>query len=404
MYDFTNPSLAISYGSCSRERPSRSHSTDKRSLEQLKALGRETRHKTHDSPPADFGLIEEPTPQAKATTKQDLKRKPKTEPKRPTSTRSRATATKKVTKATMAPAGRRAPSTAAKISPAASKKMAGKRKRSSKEVEEEPPQEDNTRSKRQKVAPKATSKEAVDKHGWTKTQTRALTKAFMMTEPTRRNFWKEISKQIPGGHTAEDCMHYYTDVLHRSPAKRKAVKGGKANKDEELAAEKPVKLAGKGTLKRKKQARAMLEAADQQHDDDIFGNTQTPHALRAGKPWLEDEDTPEMKGGCSNPNAEQEADDVDSPGVLRKVDRNSMDTYISKLRNGRGQPAKTAQKVAGKSSSNTVSVKKPRQKLIAKKAMVVHVPESPEGDAEDYTDHDAQLSGDAAYYWSDADN
>ena len=115
---------------------------------------------------------------------------------------------------------------------------------------------------------------------------------------------------------------------------------------------------------------------------------------------LEDESSPELPQGRYNAKlTECHVDVTDSPGVLKKVDRNVVDTYVNKLR--KNDTSNKLHKKTAKGTKGTTSKQPPRKKQIAKKAMVVEVASEDE-DGEESMEHD-QLEDDAGYYWSDVE-
>ena len=58
---------------------------------------------------------------------------------------------------------------------------------------------------------------------WTPEQAAALSWAQLKVDPTARNFWQEVAKQVPGNKTADECFqrHFHK---HPTPVARKVSK------------------------------------------------------------------------------------------------------------------------------------------------------------------------------------
>jgi len=238
---------------------------------------------------------------------------------------------------------------------------------------------------------------AADGDQWSKTENKALRRVYMEVNPTERNFWRAVSKKLKG-RSAKECMAQF-DRLNETPPKKKpagkvapraAATGRDGSTRQDAPADGPAaRLATKGTMKRTQQTRAMLEAADREHDDDIFGDAT---ATQGNNDW--DEESPQAPVGEATTPQCDEAMEMESPGILKKVDRSKMDPYIHQLKH-RGQKKTDIRK------NNTGATKRKKASVATK--VVVDVLPSPDdfnGDAQGESFfHDE----DQGYYWSDAD-
>lgn len=235
-------------------------------------------------------------------------------------------------------------------------------------------------------------------NGWTKAESRSLSQAYMEANPTERNFWKAVAKMVPG-RTPQECMDQF-NALNATPPKKEKPKTRAAKEASKPNDPQPAKIAGKGTMKRKQQARAALEAADEGHDDDIFAGVATPHALRGHRGGFSDVEEVPMGRGARGAAQRGVSPGVaggsgESPGILKKVDRNKMDSYVHQLKQGKGSKRQAGAKAKGGKQA-------PKRKA---KSVVVSVARSPgvQSDGEDAQYGEDQLNGDEGYYWSDAE-
>ena len=136
------------------------------------------------------------------------------------------------------------------------------------------------------------------------------------------------------------------------------------------------------------QTRAMLEAADREHDDDIFGDACTS---QVNSDW--DEESPQAPIGQATDLQCPEGKDMENHGILKKVDRRKMDPYIHQLKH-RGQKKTDIRR------SKPGATKRKKEFLFSKESVdVMQSPDDFHGDALD----EAVQNDDQEYYWSDVD-
>lgn len=79
--------------------------------------------------------------------------------------------------------------------------------------------------------------------GWTAEQRAALQRAFLTVQPSQRNFWQHVAKQVPG-KTALECCNCKFDELPTPVEKVKQTSRLMPGRDSSLIQPPALKLAG----------------------------------------------------------------------------------------------------------------------------------------------------------------
>ena len=84
------------------------------------------------------------------------------------------------------------------------------------------------------------------------------------------NFWETVASRFPG-HTARECSQKYMEFCNKTTKRLSKQRQGHPAKATE---QKMLAITGKvGTMKRKRQLRAVMEDMDKGYTDNIFDST-----------------------------------------------------------------------------------------------------------------------------------
>jgi len=180
---------------------------------------------------------------------------------------------------------------------------------------------------------------------WNVEENRLLRRGHALSDPTSKDFWKQVSRHVPG-RNAQECYNQWflvflngknlLDIKRRRKNSKKILK---------RAAFKNGKLAGKHTAKFRQQVREVFEDSEKKHADDLFAST--PFQKKLGEYNVEaNVDTPigpaserrlsEQKsdsGSCSD----SEADESEF------IDRKKADFYIAGMAKRNKEVARDSQ-------------------------------------------------------------
>eukprot|EP01116_Phalansterium_solitarium_P019645 TRINITY_DN557_c0_g1_i1.p2 TRINITY_DN557_c0_g1~~TRINITY_DN557_c0_g1_i1.p2 ORF type:complete len:936 (+),score=310.96 TRINITY_DN557_c0_g1_i1:4520-7327(+) len=173
---------------------------------------------------------------------------------------------------------------------------------------------------------------------WTPEEVRRLHHARDSVTPQAKNFWQQVSSLMPG-RTAEECQAKHFESFATPHEKSRKSKRAQASASTE---ESPFQADERGRVfqnrnKDKRKIRNVIKRAEKGHADDVFDAT--PYKAKDNVQMdisdAEDDDEKYFKGHGDMIAADSEGTPGGaagpSPGILKAVNRDEMDSYIGGL-------------------------------------------------------------------------
>ncbi|XP_030854761.1 uncharacterized protein LOC579784 isoform X2 [Strongylocentrotus purpuratus] len=295
--------------------------------------------------------------------------------------------------------------------------------------------EQATKKKTKEAPPKSRISKRIQESNekWKPDELHRLHRALKIIPPSSRQFWHRVASSV-GTRTEWECQQEHQAKLEEATKASNQSKGTtkgttKDNKESNQGAKEPVALtAAKGTMKRKRQLRELIQQHNQASEEDLFDSTPFKKQRKTTKPLLnldlaeeeeeEDDDegmqaktpgsarlkTPSTRfhnllaplSGKRTPHSSA----IISPGLLNSVEKKHMDKYIFGMQKKR---ASRRGKNVPETTHNVSPPLKVRQRQLKTQtmAMTPTISEAFQVDPVQGTDSDED-EGD--YYWSDEEN
>eukprot|EP01080_Neovahlkampfia_damariscottae_P004577 gene4577-7961_t len=158
---------------------------------------------------------------------------------------------------------------------------------------------------------------------WSRKQNEQLHQAIGSVPIKTKNYWNVISLEVEG-KTAQQCQFHYQDRI-KTPKRTKKVKSH------------PIVLNElqnmKGKVNKKRKMRMLLKHADSKHTDDIFSEEEQDENLMNDSLNCSFDDLQFNRTFVQHSTPENSFSE--SPGILRKVKMDDIDTYLNKIKSGK---------------------------------------------------------------------
>jgi hypothetical protein len=157
---------------------------------------------------------------------------------------------------------------------------------------------------------------------WSKKQTEQLYESISQIPIKTNDYWNVVASEVDG-KTAEECQIKYQ-------GKVKTPKKEKKSKSHEIVLEDIQNMKGKVGKKRK--MRMLLKHADSVHTDDIFDKNEMNESLDSLDCSFDDT---RFKSVILSAPSSANNSGIESPGVLRQIKMDDIDTYLNKIKVGK---------------------------------------------------------------------